>query len=247
MRRLLSRMALTAALPVLLASCAATAGRHEATPTTHTAPRKATPQQPRVDRSKPKWMQLEAGTPAIVDVAPWPGTGAALVSDLRDLERYEDVNVPVARPRSALSIPIGSVVLFDAVVTKIDRGRLVRVHQAGTRRPLYTILSRLLPIAPLDEEFTVPGGLGGYEGMYKSLSAAIDDSVHLASNTRVRLIRRVIASQPQSSDLVWGEVIVENGRHRGEQGYVPAGDLAIPRPTEDSVLHCRCALVSFDD
>lgn len=212
----------------------------------HAAESRGTLTMPTDDPGKPAWLRLRRGTRVLVEVAPWPGAGAALVARLSDLERYEEVNAQIRRPPSATLIPTGSSVIFDGIVEKIGRTSIAQVHKPGTKPPLFTMLSRLRPMIPSGTEGFVAGGFGGYETVYESLTAPIDHGQHVAKQSRVRVGHRVIAAQPESSTLIWYTVSVLSGPDRGTTGYLPGESLIVPAGIYDTFLHCRCSFSVYE-
>ena len=197
----------------------------------------------------PAFLQLHDCSEARVDVSPWPGSSyGAVVGRLADLVAYQDINASLREPSSALHVPVGTVVIIRQTVWHDSVTRIVAVSAKDRTFSGFTMLGRLVPVAPASTMFTIASddnanGEPLFDGPNGSAKA------HLPSFTKVSTdgswaVRNVDAN---STNWVLAHIRVQSGgEHAGKTGWVRGVSLGFPTTASDRFAPCRCYINTFE-
>ncbi len=200
----------------------------------------------------PNWLQLQPGTLARVDIAPWrvdDEPEAALTETAASMEH--DFTSDASRPPDIVFRPVGTPV---RIVRVLEGGTVALVHSVGAGLPweAYTRIDRLAPEVPRGTPLIAAGGFEGFSDFYPSLATPEHAADRLPTRSKMIAIGMGAAAyDPDSADLVRVHVRVVSGALAGRTGWVPVSYTGLPADASAMASQpektCSCRVVTFDD
>ncbi len=202
--------------------------------------------------SLPNWLQLQPGTLARVDIAPWrvdDEPEAALTETAASMRH--DFTSDASRPPDIVFKPVGTPV---RIVRVLEGGTVALVHSvtAGSPWEAYTRIDRLAPEVPRGTPLIAAGGFEGFSDFYPSLGTPEHAADRLPTRSKMIAIGMGAAAyDPDSADLVRVHVRVVSGALAGRTGWVPVSYTGLPADASTMASQpektCSCRVVTFDD